>query len=318
MDKNAYVLRLGQRLPKAIQQNVVGIGWAHAPDLLQHPQWDALKTSLRQAYPAMYEGNERSLGNGAGSVWRFLFEMKTGDLVLVPCDEGFHLAEVVSDAYFEPAGVSDDFAWRRKIVWRKAGAIPRSHASNELQKRLKVRNTCASATDLLNDICKAEAAKGPVSFNSTALSGVHEAVSKALKSSLNDRQLEELVRSLALASGATSAEVLPKRGPVGDADVKAVYDLRIGGAHMEAKIQVLYQVKHHQGVSDAYGIQQLIDRMDVMGGEAVKGCFVTTAPAVTAEAQTLAEANDILVVKERELIDWILSVGLGSSLGERD
>ena len=316
MDKNAYVLRLGHRLPAAVKQSVVGIGWAQAPDLLLHPQWDALKACLRQAYPAMYEGNERSLGNGAGSVMRFLFEMKTGDVVLVPCEEGFFIGDIASEPYFEATGITDDFAWRRKVVWKQAKPVSRLYASNELQKRLKVRNTCASASDLIVDIEDAERAKAPVSFNSVALDGAYEGISKALKSALNDRQLEQLVCSLARAAGA-KATVLPKRGLVGDADVEAIYDLRIGGKEMLSQVRVLYQVKQHQGISDAYGIQQLIDRMEAMGGEADKGCFVTTAPDISDDAQALADTNGILVVKERELIQWILAVGLDNCRDER-
>lgn len=262
---------------------------------------------LRDVYPEIYAGQERALGNAAGSVWRFLKDMRPHDLVLVPVERGFLVGEIKSGAWFDEEGVSRDFAWRRKVEWWQKEPFRRDHADNLLQRRLKARQTCVDATDLLPQIEAATRRKEPVSFSQTILETAAAAVSEALTSAVNDTGLEELIARLSRAGGAT-AEIQPKNsGKPGDVDVIATYDLGIGT--QEATIRVAYQIKQHAAQSDAYGIRQLVDRMEV-DADLDRGCFVTTAESVTEDARELADRNNILIVTRQELIEWILRTGL--------
>lgn len=305
--RQAFILRLDHRLDEALERDVVGIGWARAHTLDAASEWDQFKTVLRNAYTEIYAGQERALGNAAGSIWRFLKDMKECDLVLIPVDRGFFVGEIRSGAWFEERAAERDFAWRRKVEWRGKKALVRDSADNLLQRRLKARQTCVDATDLLPEIDRAVRNTQHASFSQTILATAASAVADALTRAINDAGLEKLIERLSKAGGAT-AEIQPKNaGKPGDVDVIATYDLGIGT--QAATVRVAYQVKQHEKQSDHYGIQQLLNRM-YADDSLDRGCFITTAEFVTDEARVLAENNDILVIKRQELIEWILRTGL--------
>jgi hypothetical protein len=165
-----------------------------------------------------------------------------------------------------------------------------------------------NVNDLRTEILEAVVRKAPLSFNDIVLAQASVPVANALLKSINDVQLEELVVSLARAAGA-KAERAPKNSRLpGDVDVVATYDLRVGTE--ESTIKVAYQVKQHEAVTGILGVQQLVDRM-AADPEIVRGYFVTTADELESAAQTLADENDIVVIKKKGLVEWILMSGLG-------
>lgn len=306
--KKGFALRLDHRLASSLSNEVVGVGWCLAEHLDKEPDWQKFKDIVRSAYPEYYTNRERSLGNAAGSLWRFIHVMKADDIVVVPTGEGFYVAKVKGDLLYDPAGCTDDFAWRRRVEWLAKRPLPRTFASNALQMRLKARQTCVDATDLLLDIEEALRRDKPINFTETVICSSYESVAKALQISINNYGLEELVRRLATAGGAR-AEIQPKHTRLpGDIDVVASYNLSIGW-NQESVVKVAYQVKQHEGSSDEYGVQQIIDRMQ-SDPSFVRGCFVTTAPRITDEAGKLADQYDIIVMTQKELVEWVMMVGL--------
>jgi predicted Mrr-cat superfamily restriction endonuclease len=310
-NKNAFVFRLDHRLTVSLRQDVIGLGWYQAEGLDQIKDWIAFKNIVRTAYPDDYNTNERSLGNAAGSIWRFLKDMKVGDYVVVPTENGFHVAEIKGEPFFDVNGANekDDFAWRRAVRWitPKENPIPRNFSSNNLQMRMKARQTCVDASDLLLEIEEALGRKNPVTFTDTLLKTVYEPVSKALRSAVNNYGLEEIVRRLAAASGARAERQATNSGRPGDVDVISYHDLKIG--NQAAIVKVCFQVKQHDGVSDEFGISQIIERMR-HDPSLDRGYFVTTAPSVSDIGKKLAEDNDITIITEKDLIEWIMMVGL--------
>jgi predicted Mrr-cat superfamily restriction endonuclease len=310
-DSQAFVLRMVERLGKALQQGHIAVGWSDARNLGQARDWEAFKSSLREAYPEPYPvgyaDNNQALGNAAGSLWRFIHEMRVGDFIVAPAPEGFHVAVIEGQPYYDEAGYEEDACWRRKVRWLADTAVPRSHAGNTLQRRLKARQTCVDCTDLLDDLRGALGRSKPLTFNAAVIDAARDAVARCLHDAVNDFGLENVIARLASASGGR-AEVQPKNCPdAGDVDVIAAYDLKI--SNQDSTIEVAYQVKQHEGVSDDVGIKQLIERME-QRPSIVRGCFVTTAESISIEARRLAADNDILVVTERDLVEWVLMVGL--------
>lgn len=308
--RQAFVLRHGTRLKTALREQVIGFGWSGATDLLDCTDWEALKNSLRRECQGEGGINERALGNAAGSVWRFMRDMRPGDLVVVPVEGGlFHVAKATSTPYYEQSGYNEDFAWRRRAEWLTPSPVLRSFASNELRMRMKAYQTCVNATDLIGDIEAALIRKKPIDFNEEVLKAASACVAVCLKSAVDNSGLEQVVQKLATASGAR-AVVLPKNsGQPGDVDVMATYDLRIG--NQESSINVAYQVKQHEGVTDQEGLKQLLERIE-HDPSIVRACFVTTAKDVTPAARALAEESNIIVLAEKELVEWVLMVGLSA------
>ncbi len=307
-EKRGFVFRLAQRFPEARKKKVIGLGWVKIGDLSRFTDRDGIKGALRSEYPDMYKDNERAVGNAAGSIWRFIKEMNVGDLVAIPVQDGFHLVKIAGGVFFDPVGAKEDFGCRRPVEWMTDEPIPRSYAVNDLQLRLKARQTCVEATDLIEAMEESRRRKKPVSFVDTVMVNARAVVAEALRNAVNNVVLEKVVQGLASARGAKTYIPARNNSAPGDVDIIAIYDLRIG--NQESLVKVAYQVKQHKGVSDEQGIQQLIDRMK--DGEYRYGCFVTTATEVTETARNLADESDILVLAEKELVDWVLEVGLSA------
>jgi predicted Mrr-cat superfamily restriction endonuclease len=313
VEPKLFILRLDHRLERSLKENVIGLGWWRADQLSQIDSWPSFKEHIREKYLEYYQ-NEHSLGNAAGSVWRFIKSMKTGDRVIVPVPGAFYVAQVTSDVFYDPSGANDDidYAYRREVVWvtDKSRPVPRNHGSGALQRWMKARQTCVEVEEgLVRDLDEAVSRKAPVDFGNAVLEAAYVHVAKALRDAINDQGLEKIVRRLAIASGAR-AWIPPKNsGLPGDADVIAEYDLGIAASG--ATIEVAYQVKQHKGRTAEWGVQQLILRMDA-SPSIVRGCMVTTAQSVSEEAKKLADQHDILILTEAELVQWVLSVGLGA------
>lgn len=311
-ERKAFAFRLGHRLDDSLKNDIVGLGWCLAENLNKEVDWQKFKEIVRSAYPDDYSSSERALGNAAGSLWRFIHSMKVGDYVAVPSNDGFYVAEVKGDPFYDLAGCDEkvDFAWRRPVRWLSKAPIQRSFASNGLQMRLKARQTCVDASDLLPDIELAIKRDKPINFTETVIESSYDPVTKALQTAITNYGLEDIIKRLVMAAD-VRAEIQPKNsGLPGDVDVVASYNLSIGW-NQESIVKVGYQAKQHVGISDENGVKQLIDRMQ-SDSSFVRGCFVTTAAAITDEARDLAEKHNIIVVKQKELVEWIMMVGLGA------
>jgi predicted Mrr-cat superfamily restriction endonuclease len=107
---------------------------------------------LIQAY-ADYRDYPRNAGSAAGNMWRFIHEMKIGDLVVVPHGANFYVARIEGDVQYIDDKVEEDTAFRRPVQWLNGKRpIARDQAPSALYSRMKVRQTSAWATDLLPDI----------------------------------------------------------------------------------------------------------------------------------------------------------------------
>lgn len=308
-----YILRLDHRLDRSLKDKTVGLGWWRAKQLPQIADWDDFKQCIRTAYPDDYK-SEYSLGNAGGSLWRFLKSIKKGDLVIVPVHGAFHIGRVLSDVIYDNADANDeiDYAYKRRVEWmnQSDSPIPRSFASGELQRWMKARQTCVEVeATLIPDLTAALKRRTPIDFRQAVIDAAYEHVAKALQDAITDQGFEHVIMKLA-ASGGAKCHIPPKNsGLPGDVDVIAEFSLANAG--LAATIAVGYQVKQHKGISDEFGIQQLIDRMEATPA-ILRGCFITTADDVTNAARKLADEHQIVVMTKRDLVEWILSVGMAA------
>ncbi len=305
---NIFIVRNGERSLEAWRAGgFIAIGWSKARNLDTEVDWYKFKEVIRLAYETDWGPvTPQSLALQASSAFQFIREIAIGDLVLVPVPGAFLAAKVLSPAYYSEEAMEDD-AWRHTVEWLTIDPCPRSHCSNALQRRLKVRQTCVNVKDLRPEIIEALNRTQPVSFNDVVLSRAYEPVASALLSAINDQQLEDLVAQLAQTSGAKAVRAAKNSRDPGDVDVLATYELGIGNE--ESTIKVAYQVKQHDGKTGVTGVMQLIERMEA-DSEIVRGCIVTTSEQLDDEAKKLADENDIVVITKRGLVEWILMSGL--------
>lgn len=151
MTTRAWVVRIASREAYCFNNNTVAIGWSDAKDLNRpNLTWDAFKAIVKAAYPVQYT-NPDALGQAAGSIWRFVRDIKPDDWVIAPTWTGLNVARVTGQLVYDSSQVPDDNAWRYPVKWIRLD-IPRDTASAPLQARCSSRQTCVEATEFLVEI----------------------------------------------------------------------------------------------------------------------------------------------------------------------
>lgn len=112
------------------KSNVVGVGWAKIGDLSKiKPDREAFKAKVAEAYPDAKPG---AIPTNAGQLYRFVHEMKPGDIVLYPSrrDRQIHFARVEGPYRYEPrkdARQDEGYPHPRSVKW--VLAMPRTQFS---------------------------------------------------------------------------------------------------------------------------------------------------------------------------------------------
>lgn len=322
-ERNAFVLRIApsgiDRVEEALASNRLIIGWAHASELLDpRLEWEEFREVLRRAY---YEEDEnlRRAGAAAGHMWRFLRDMKRGDLVVTPHGPEFYVAEVTGAAGHNPEFVDDDTAFRRDVRWlNDRKPIPRAQARAALQSRMKTQGTCAYATDLVEEIeeCLRLGERGEERSFAGDLKRrlVDETLEEIRSGRLNSFGFEKLLRSLLLGMGAEESRVVP-RGQDKGADILATFT--VAGAF---RFVVAVQAKHYQP-EPPVGAEIVHQLTAGLEAESANLGMVVTSGSFSDEAVAAAEAYfeekgiKIELVDGPQLAALIVEQGLRANLG---
>jgi len=101
-----------------LKQNCIALGWDAMGNLSElPPDREAFKLRYVHAYPNAKKGG---IATVSGVPFRFLHEMKQGDLVAYPSkqDKQIHIGRVVGEYRYEPTG-EKGYPHRRKVKWLK-------------------------------------------------------------------------------------------------------------------------------------------------------------------------------------------------------
>lgn len=113
--------RHGEQEKEIVDENITAIGWEELPDLSQIGEKDELK----ELYIKIYTDEKmRAVANRVGQVWRFIKEIKKGDLIATPLKSQslVMIGEVTGNYTYKKE--SSNAKHRRTIVWKKT--FPRS------------------------------------------------------------------------------------------------------------------------------------------------------------------------------------------------
>ncbi len=319
--RSAFVYRIRpggiDRIDEALQSNQLITGWAEAKGLLNdNLTWDEFREVVRSTYYTA-DDNLRRAGAAAGNLWRFIREMKPGDLVVVPHGNKFYVAEVTGDAIYDSSKVGEDSAYRRPVKWlNKKNPIPRSLARAALLMRMKTWSTSARAGDLIGEIEKClelvENGQSPTFQSDLHTRLVKDTLDELREGRLSDRDFEDLLASLLKKLGAESAEVRARKKDKG-ADVLATF--RIAEAF---EIIVAVQAKHW-GDNSPVGpgvVEQLIRGIEA---EYARLGMVITSGTISEEAERAAEEYyensgiGIVLIDGEQLAKLILEYGIPTS-----
>ena len=293
MNEAAFILRISHGeddlMLEALSANQIIIGWANAAGLLDpNLNWGDFREIVSDAYYSDHE-TYHSAGNAGGHLWKFIRDMKPGDLVVVPSAYGseFFVAEVTGDATYNPTKIEDDSAYRRAVRWLNEGkSIPRTLARSALISRMKTQGTTAHASDLLDEIkeCLRLADKGEVPTFQTDLQSrlVREALAELRDGRIESYGFERLIKTVLEGLGAVEVRMIARNQDMG-ADLIAKF--RIAGAFL---LSIAVQAKHWQPeppVGRAV-VEQLICGIE---GESADLGMVITSGAIAADAVEAAE-----------------------------
>lgn len=154
--QHAFVLRIApsgiDRVPLALSENAAIIGWCASELMDKSLDWIAFREIVRKRF-YVKDSTAHRAGAAAAHVWRFLREMKEGDLIVTPHRAEFYIGRITGAAVHLPAKVAEDTAYRRRVEWLDdKRPIPRASAPAALQSRMRIPGTSADATDLLPQI----------------------------------------------------------------------------------------------------------------------------------------------------------------------
>lgn len=102
-----------------LSKNCVALGWHSMGDLSKlGPNRDAFKTAVAQAYPNLKAG---AIPNNAGQLFRFVHEMKEGDLIIFPHkhERKIYIGIICSQYAYQLDGLGN-YPHVRKVKWLKS------------------------------------------------------------------------------------------------------------------------------------------------------------------------------------------------------
>jgi len=249
MSRSAFVFRLApsqiDHVPEALLTDQIMIGWVKAEGLLDESlTWEQFREIVKLKYH-LSDQNYRRAGADGGHLWRFIRDLKEGDLVVVPYWDNFYVAEVKGPAVYDLTKVSDDSSYRRSVKWlNNKQPIPRSLAQAALLSRMKIQGTSATASDLLESIvlCLEASESGKkLTFEGDLKAALVNATLVELRTGRIDSfGFERLIHSVMLGLGAKDVQIVPRSKDKG-ADILATF--LVAGVIQQV---VAIQAKHWQ------------------------------------------------------------------------
>lgn len=283
----AFVLRMAPAgldwVPEALVADQISIGWGVAAGLMDPTldYWQFREVVKHDYYPS--EPTYQHAGSVAGMLWLFLRQMRPGDYVVVPHGgQQFYVASVTGDPVYLPAKVEEHTAFRRAVTWLNDGRpIPRKHALASLQSRMKIRQTCGDASDLIEEIRDAienASPDAPPTFGFDLRNRlVDEARAEMTSGRMDSYGFENLVATLLRSMNAIDVRVVPRSQDNG-VDIIATFALAD-----TFRMRLAVQAKHFR--PDPPVGPQVVDQLIAgMEAEQINLGWVATSGSFSAEA----------------------------------
>jgi hypothetical protein len=273
------------------------------------------------------------------NLWRFIYEMKPGDLVVVPKWENFSIYEITGE---KPAPVSNLKLnslsdWHNNPVFIKDGLIHREndelvdlgffwdvkpirtdvsrydYADAALTARMKSRSTNLNISDLRGSINSAIAAfdaQRPINLHSKITDSTVQTILTILRKELNPDKFELLLKWYFKRVGALSVSIPSrnKRDKEGDADIIATFE--------PIKTIIYVQAKFHEGETSTWALEQIMAYRDSMANKDSTDDYsqiswvVSTADTYSEAAIKLAKEQSVRLINGEQFVIMLLQAGI--------
>lgn len=324
---------MGFAYPLLFSHNYLTIGWCDFSEdsfveNVQKQGISAIDKALQEA--------EWGVCRNRWNLWRFIHEMKEGDIVVVPTWGEFSLYEIADnnvlsnqsmdasiykewngndaklreDGYFCNAeGKVIDLGFYRKVK-PIAIHIPRNdYADQDLHSRMKIRQTNADISDLEKSIESAKANfinKKPINLKEQIVEEAAPKLLALIDKFTNADKFEDLVRWYLESLGAKVAKPSKNESCTEDGDADAV------GYFDNIKTAIMVQVKKHGGTTDNWAVQQVkaFKANHNYGDYHTQMWVISSCEEFSERAKAEAEEAGVRLIGGLEFAKMILDAGL--------
>ena len=181
--------RLGEADSLFLRKNVIAIGWHEMGDVSSiGGDREALKAKVEATYPRAKPG---AIPVHAGQLYRFINEIKVGDLVVYPSkiDRRVHIGEVTGEYRYDP-GLGGDSPNLRPVKWK--GEYPRTRFSQGALYEIGSALTLFQVKNYADEFLAALAGEGPISAESDEVEAA--IVAEEIEATTRDYVLKRLAR----------------------------------------------------------------------------------------------------------------------------
>lgn len=286
-----------------MNKNQVALGWEAMGDLsLLPPNRDAFKEGLQKAFPGRKPGYYPM---ATGQLFRFVHEMKEGDLIIYPSkrDKHVHIGEIVG-SYQHAKRATESYPHRRAVKWLKK--MPRTRFSQgalyEIGSAMSFFQVKNYADEFLAALAGHEVAPPPgddetVSYVAEDIEqNTRDFILKTLSRDLKGHGLSEFVAHLLGTMGYRTRVAPP--GPDGGVDIVAHQD-ELGFVPPIIKVQV----KSTEGSVGDPIVSQLIGKLD----PSEFGMVVTLGTFTSQAVNTARNKSNLRLIDGDELVSLVLS-----------
>jgi restriction system protein len=286
-----------------LQQKYIGIGW-HAVGALGAiaPDRESFKAKVAATYPQDKPG---SYPVSAGQLYRFVHEMKIGDVVIYPSkqDRQIHIGQVTGEYEYSPT-IDAGYPNLRKVEWLRSA--PRTHFTQGALYEIGSAMSLFQVKNFADEFSKVmegqhtpvvppeqDETVAPVAEDIEDIT--RDFVLKQLIKEYKGHPFAHLVAHLLSAMGYRTRVSPP--GPDGGLDIVAYQD-ELGLIPPIIKVQV----KSGEGNIGNHDVQALYGIL----GNAEYGLFVTLAAFTPAARSFAANKSNLRLIDGSELVALIL------------
>lgn len=319
--------------PLLFTHHFLSIGWS---DFSSDAFVMQVQTEGETAIGSAMQTEGWGLPKNRWNLWRFIHEMKKGDIVLVPTSHEFSLFEIEDDVVFSNESIDSSVFvdWNNKKAIRQEDGyyynedgllidlgfyrrvkpilynIPRmGFADQKLISRMKIRQTNADISDLMDSIENARKAyeeHKPINLKERIIEETAPKLLTLIENLTNADSFENLVEWYLKSLGA-STEIPSKNAPdkgEGDADVIGYFE--------NIKTAIMVQVKKHEGVTDEWAIQQIkaYKTNHIYDDYHTQMWVISSCEYYSLKAMNEAEEAGVRLITGIEFASMILNAGL--------
>lgn len=316
--------------PLLFKHNYLSIGWSDLSD-------DSFINEVKKEgkFDKTLQKRNWELSRNRWNLWRFIHDMRKGDIVVVPTWDTFSLFELVDDVVLSNESIDTSFYidWNNNGIKIKDGYfynsenkqidlgfyrkvtpillnIPREgYADQELYSRMKIRQTNADISDLKGSIQYAKKAfeeKKPINLKEIIVEETAPKLLSFIEKLTNDYKFEDLVGWYLKSLGARIEKPSKNESPTeeGDADRVAYFD--------NIKTAIMVQVKKHEGTTNDWAVQQIkaYKTNHNYGDYHTQMWVISSCKEFSEKAKNEAAEADVRLINGLEFARMILDAGL--------